>query len=442
MNLGQSIGLLVFILSFYILWQIRQILLLVFAAVILATALNQLARFLQKWKKIKRSLAVFLSISFLVFIFTIVVLLIVPPFVVEFQQLTNRFPQGINKGIQTLNDWVNQLEYRFTGELSQRFLDLFRIEYLITQIENLINQLTEGIGSFLGGTVGFVGGTVGVFFSFLLVVILSIMLLANPQAYRQAFVRLFPSFYRRRVEYILDRCDVALGGWLFGMLVNMTVIALFSWIGLSILGVRLALAHAVLAGLLNFIPNIGPGLSVIPPMVIALLDDPWKSFWVLIIYILIQQAESSFLTPFMMSQKVSLLPALTLLSQLFFATFFGFLGLFLALPLTVVAQVWLQEILIKDVLDKWEKSRDLLGENMASLPEINADEPGSCLIDSNLPDEISETIAETIAEKPQTTQTNYHGEAMKQPTENPENVGENAQPAKDLSQVSENYPQA
>lgn len=432
MNLGQSIGLLVFILSFYILWQIRQILLLVFAAVILATALNQLARFLQKWKKIKRSLAVFLSISFLVFIFTIVVLIIVPPFVVEFQQLTNRFPQGINKGIQTLNDWVNQLEYRFTGELSQRFLGLFRIEYLVTQIQNLNNQITEGIGSFLGGTVGFVGGTVGGFFSFLLVVILSIMLLADPQAYRQAFVRLFPSFYRRRVEYILDRCDVALGGWLFGMLVNMTVIALFSWIGLSILGVRLALAHAVLAGLLNFIPHIGPGLSVIPPMVIALLDDPWKSFWVLIIYILIQQAESNFLTPFMMSQKVSLLPALTLLAQLFFATFFGFLGLFLALPLTVVAQVWLQEILIKDVLDKWEKSRDLLGENMASLPEIDADEPGSCL------DEISETIAE----KPETTQTNSHGETMKQPTENPENVGENPEPAKDLSPVSENYPPA
>lgn len=435
MNLGQSIGLLVFILSFYILWQIRQMLLLVFAAVILATALNQLARFLQKWKKIKRSLAVFLSISFLVFIFTIVVLLIVPPFVVEFQQLTNRFPQGINKGIQTLNDWVNQLEYRFTGELSQRFLDLFKIEYLIAQIENLINQLTEGIGSFLGGTVGFVGGTVGVFFSFLLVMILSIMILADPQAYRQAFVRLFPSFYRRRVEYILDRCDVALGGWLFGMLVNMTVIALFSWIGLSILGVRLALAHAVLAGLLNFIPNIGPGLSVIPPMVIALLDDPWKSFWVLIIYILIQQAESSFLTPFMMSQKVSMLPALTLLSQLFFATFFGFLGLFLALPLTVVAQVWLQEILIKDVLDQWDK-RDKLAERIANN-QINADETDSYLIDSNSPDVISENIAEN-AENPQKTQTNYHGERMNQPTENPEDVGENPEPAKDLSQVSEN----
>lgn len=373
MNLGEWIGLLVFILSFYILWQIRQILLLVFAGVVLASALNRLAKFLQKWKRLKRSWAVFLSISFLVLICIIVVLLIVPPFVVEFQQLTNRFPQGINKGIENLNDWVNQLEYRLSGEFSKRILDIVNIENIIQQLQNLVNQLAEGIGAFLGGTVGFVGGTVGGFLSFLLVMILSIMILAEPLAYRQAFIRLFPSFYRRRVEYILDRCDVALGGWLVGILLNMTAITLLSWIGLSILGVRLALAHAVLAGLLTFIPNIGPGLSVMPPMVIAFLDDPWKSLAVLILYILIQQAESNFLTPYVMAQQVSLLPAVTLLAQLFFATFFGFLGLFLALPLTVVAQVWLQEVLIKDVLDRCDRS----GKKRPRAYMIESDSPES-----------------------------------------------------------------
>ncbi len=442
MNLGESIGLLVFILSCYILWQIRQILLLVFSAVILATALNQFARFLQKWKKIKRAWAVFLSISFLVLICTIVVLIIVPPFVVEFQQLTNRFPQGINKGIQTLNDWVNQLEYRFSGELGQRVLNLFRIEDLIIQLQNLINQIAEGIGSFLGGTVGFVGGTVGVFLSFLLVVILSMMILADPQAYRKAFVRLFPSFYRQRIEFILDRCDVALEGWLFGMLVNMTVIAFCSWIGLSILGVRLALAHAVLAGLLNFIPNIGPGLSVIPPMVIALLDDPWKSFWVLIIYILIQQAESSFLTPFMMSHKLSMLPALTLLSQVFFATFFGFLGLFLALPLTVVAQVWLQEILVKDVLDKWDKKIDQISGNIADLSDELGNEPANCLIYSTPPEATSVTIAETIAETTDTHPTYSPSGAMNQPPEYRETAPENPPIQADLTESPNKLPQA
>jgi predicted PurR-regulated permease PerM len=434
MNLGQWIGLLVFILSFYILWQIRQILLLVFAAVILATALNRFARFLQKWKKLKRSWAVFLSISFLVLICTIVVLIIVPPFLVEFQQLTNRFPQGINKGIQTLNDWVNQLEYRFSGELGQRVLDLFKIEDLIRQVQNLINQIAEGIGAFLGGTVGFVGGTVGVFLSFLLVVILSIMMLAEPLAYRQAFVRLFPSFYRRRVEYILDRCDVALGGWLVGILVNMTAITVLSWIGLSILGVRLSLAHAVLAGLLNFIPNIGPGLSVLPPMVIALLDDPWKSIAVLILYILIQQAESIFLTPFVMAQQISLLPAVTLLAQLFFATFFGFFGLFLALPLTVVAQVWLQEVLVKDVLDQWEKADREKTRKFAQVNDSLGDEPVNYLMSSNQPEPIS---------KP--TNSAPKNSALVEIADQPENIEtapENPSEQADFPESSENLPQA
>ncbi|WP_199249208.1 AI-2E family transporter [[Phormidium] sp. ETS-05] len=354
MNLGQWIGLLAFILSLYILWQIKQILLLAFAAVVLATALNRLARYLQRRLTIKRSGAVFLAISSLILVFVIFGLLIVPPFGQEFQQLTQRVPEGINKGIERLNDWFEQLQYQFSGELGQLVLEKVKVEDLLQQLRNLVNQLAEGSGSFIGSTVGFVGNTVAVFFGFLLVVILSIMIVAEPLAYRRAFIRLFPSFYRRRVEEILDRCDEALGGWMIGMLVSMTVIAVCSWVGLSLLGVRLAVANGVLAGLFNFIPNIGPTLSVIPPIAISLIDAPWKCGAVLLLYIGLQQLESHFLTPFVMAQQVALLPALTLLSQLFFATFFGFLGLVLALPLTVVAQVWLQEVLIKDVLDKWQ----------------------------------------------------------------------------------------
>jgi predicted PurR-regulated permease PerM len=188
------------------------------------------------------------------------------------------------------------------------------------------------------------------------------MLLANPGAYRRSFVRLFPSFYRRRVDYILDECTLALRGWLAGILFNMFVIASLSFVGLLILRIKLPLAQAALAGILTFIPNIGPTLSVIPPIAIALLDTPWKSFAVLILYILIQQIESNLLTPYVMAQQVSLLPAVTLLAQVFFATFFGFLGLLLALPLTVVGQVWLKEVIIKDILDPWHHNHETQAE--------------------------------------------------------------------------------
>jgi predicted PurR-regulated permease PerM len=179
------------------------------------------------------------------------------------------------------------------------------------------------------------------------------MLLAEPLAYRKVFIRIFPSFYRRRVDGILDQCENSLEGWVTGALIAMGVVGLMSIVGLSILHVKAALALAVLAGFLNLIPNLGPTMSVIPAMAIALLDTPWKSVAVGILYFFIQQAESNFITPYVMAQQVSLLPAVTLISQLFFVTFFGFLGLFLALPLTVVAKIWVQEVLVKDVLDQW-----------------------------------------------------------------------------------------
>jgi hypothetical protein len=188
----------------------------------------------------------------------------------------------------------------------------------------------------------------------LLVVILTIMLLSNPEPYRRGFIRVFPSFYRRRIDYILVLCDEALQGWLFGVTFNMIFIGVFSFIGLLIIGIPLALAQALLAGIFNLIPNIGPSISVIPPIIIALLDDPWKALYVLIFYIIIQQLESSILTPLVMAKQVSLLPVVTLFAQIFFATFFGFFGLILALPLTVIGQILFKEIIIKDVLDQWK----------------------------------------------------------------------------------------
>ena len=130
------------------------------------------------------------------------------------------------------------------------------------------------------------------------------------------------------------------------------MIALMSMIGLWILGVPLALANGLLAGLLAFIPNLGPVMSVIPPAAIALLDTPWKAGAVVVLYIVIQQLESNVLTPLVMKRQVSLLPAVTLLSQVIFAVFFGFLGLLLALPLTLIIQQWLNEFWVKGFLEQ------------------------------------------------------------------------------------------
>ncbi|MDJ0744131.1 MAG: AI-2E family transporter [Xenococcaceae cyanobacterium MO_167.B27] len=339
MNFSTWIGIVIFFISLYVLWQIRQLLLLIFTAVVIATSLNALVQRLCQ-RGFQRGYAVLLSILLLVGVLTGFFLIIVPPFIAQFQELALLFPQGI----EILRTWIDLLLNRLDSELISYLPD---IEQLTEQLQPIINQLLEG-------GLNFFYGSFGVLLSLLLLLVLTLMLLADPIPYRKGFIRLFPAFYRQRVDQILVLCNEALQGWLGGILFNMCAIAILSFISLSALGIPLALAQAVLAGILTFIPNLGPILSVIPPMAIALIDHPFKSLLVLITYAIIQQLESNILTPLVMAQQVSLLPAITLLAQIFFATFFGFLGLFIALPLTVVGQIWFKEVVIKDILDNWE----------------------------------------------------------------------------------------
>ncbi|MDF5721315.1 MAG: AI-2E family transporter [Rhizonema sp. PD37] len=347
MIFGQSIGLIVIILSMYILWQIREVLLLIFAAVVLATTLNRLARQFQRLG-LKRGLAIILSV--LVFIALIVGFfwLIVPPFAAQSQELTYRVP----KGLERLNGWLDQLEARIPSQLAPYVPD---INSLSKQAQPLINRA-------VGTSFAFFSSSLEVFLKILLVLVWTGMLLTDPQSYRQVFIRLFPSFYRRRVDGILNQCEVSLEGWITGALIAMGFVGTMSLVGLSVLQVQSALALGVLAGFMNLIPNVGPTISVIPAMAIALLDAPWKSLAVFALYFVIQQTEGNLVTPVVMAHQVSLLPAISLIAQLFFFTFFGFLGLLLALPLTVVAKIWLQEVLIKDVLDQWDNHSKIQNE--------------------------------------------------------------------------------
>ena len=116
----------------------------------------------------------------------------------------------------------------------------------------------------------------------------------------------------------------------------------------------LVAANAVLAGLLNIIPNVGPTLSTLFPMSVALLDAPWKALAVLALYVVVQNLESYLITPSVMHHQLKLLPGLTLSAQLLFTLVFGPLGLVLALPLAVCLQVILREVVIHDVMDPWK----------------------------------------------------------------------------------------
>lgn len=339
MTFGQWIGLLVLGVCLYILWEIRQVLLLVFLAVVLATALNWLQLRLQRWG-LQRGQAIAISISLTFLIIFSFFWMIIPPFLQEAQQLGVLIP----KGLEQVEAWLDEIADLLP---SSGFDDTPVINRLITQLEPFLEQIFNNFFALFSNTLAVLLNT-------LLVLVLTVMLVLDPQPYRRGFIRLFPAFYRSRIDTILTESEQALLAWLAGTGLNMLVIGVVSGLVLALLGVRLVLANAFLAGLLEAIPNIGPALSVIPPMIIAFIDNPWRAVAVLMAYIVIQQLEQYLLVPVVMAKQVELLPAVTLVSQIVFAIFFGFLGLLLALPLVIVGQIWFTEIVLKDILDRWQ----------------------------------------------------------------------------------------
>lgn len=338
MKFGQWLGLIVLMVSLYILWQLRQVLLLVFLSVILATALNRVAKRFRR-SGTKRSIAAILAVVITLSLVVVLIGVIIPPFISQVDQLVELVPVGLSR----LEAWFTSVQNQIPGLEPG---DALPLGSLMQQAQPFANWA-------FGNFFSLFSNVLSTGLSLLLVLVLTVMFLIKPAPYRQGFLLLFPAFYRRRADEILTRCEVSLVGWMRGVLIDMVVIGLISGIGLQLLGVALPLANGALAGLLEAIPNIGPTLSLIPPTAIALLDSPWKALGVLIFYFLLQQLEGFFLVPYVMASQVSLLPAVTLLSQIVFALFFGFLGLLLAIPLVVVGQIWIHEALIKDVLNEW-----------------------------------------------------------------------------------------
>ncbi|MGF1481548.1 MAG: AI-2E family transporter [Cyanophyceae cyanobacterium] len=339
---GKIIGSIVFAIALYVLWQIHHLLLLAFTAVVFATALNRLVQKLQDYH-IQRGIAVALSVLTVLAILAGLVALVVTSIAGNFQQFSVQFPR-ISEQIQ---EWYGEVRRFLPGQLLNE----------IESLTDIFQQLPTSGSGWFGRVFDIFRSSIQVLLQLLLVTVVTIMFLSNPASYRRVFIVLFPAFYRRRIDEILSQCEEAIFGWFIGILFNMTVISVLSGVGLWLLGVPLPLANAILAGLLTYIPNLGPTLSVIPPAVLGFTVTPWKTLAVVVLYIAIQQIESNILTPLVMKQQVSLLPAITLLSQLAFATFFGLIGLFLALPIVVVLQVWLRELLVKDILNNWNRAK-------------------------------------------------------------------------------------
>jgi predicted PurR-regulated permease PerM len=135
--------------------------------------------------------------------------------------------------------------------------------------------------------------------------------------------------------------------WLIATLISMAIIAAMTTTGLLLLGIPAALALGLIAGLLQFVPTVGPIVSAVPAAVVALVVSPLHVLWVILLYLVTQQIESNMITPIVMRRAVDLPPALTLLTQALMTVLFGFLGLLLAVPLVAITMVLVRRLYVE-----------------------------------------------------------------------------------------------
>jgi predicted PurR-regulated permease PerM len=354
LKFGQWLGLIAVIAALLLVWSLRETMMLLFAAVVLAMALCTLVGVVQERLGCRRVVALGLSLLAVLVVITVVATAVIPPFVEQFAELLQKLPMAASVLMELLHRSLESASRMLYGSEDG---GLAMLKQQFRGEGDGPGALASGLS---GGALRLLGwtGQLGTgLLQTLFVVAVALMISAQPSHYREVTLLLAPSFYRRRLRQVLVQCGEALSGWMGGVLISSLCVGTLAAIGLSLLGVKLVAANAVLAGILNVIPNIGPTLSTVFPMSVALLDSPWKAVAVLVLYVVVQNLESYLITPSVMHHQLQLLPGLTLSAQLIFTVLFGPLGLFLALPMAVCLQVILRELLIHDILDPWKRRR-------------------------------------------------------------------------------------
>lgn len=215
---------------------------------------------------------------------------------------------------------------------------------------SVASQVTSGIAGVAGRVFGVVGSTVELVAYLLLILFIAVYIAADPKLYHRGLMHLFPHHARERAGQVLSDIAMVLRRWLLTQFIAMVTLGVVWAIVLSILGVKAAFALAIIAGLLEFVPTIGPTMAVVPALAMALLDSPAKAVSVLLAYLVIQGFESNLLIPLLMKGGMDLAPALTIIAQALMTLAFGFLGLMVAVPLLAAVMIPIKLLYVEDVV--------------------------------------------------------------------------------------------
>lgn len=207
----------------------------------------------------------------------------------------------------------------------------------------------------LGGVFGLFGSLASLVTGLVVVVFVALYLAAMPGPVVGWVVRLFPVHRREGTRRLLSEARGSLIRWLWGRLFSMVVVGVLSTVALYVIGIPGALFLGVFAGLVSFVPFIGPIISVVPPLILGLVGDPIHGLWVLLAYIGIQQVESNLLTPLVMQKAASVHPVVVISAVAAAGAAFGILGVLLATPAAVVAGVFVDRLWFRRLEDGSEQ---------------------------------------------------------------------------------------
>ncbi len=342
MSSSSYFNLVVILIASLIIWTLRDFLLLIICSLVISNIVCNLCNQIQKGLKIPRPLSLFLVLTVIsVIVFTIFIL-VLPPFIKEFNEILVDIPNGLSKINILINTNLNKFNILLYGEQSENVIDIFSLINNVVTIPDA-STIAKAIQESFKNLINIAGNLGSGLLKLIFVLAVSLMISIEPKQYKENILLLIPKNYRNKFRNILEKSNTALANWTFSMVISSLSVGLLSLIVLSILDVKYVVSNALIAMVLNIIPNIGPVISGIFPISIALLDNFWKPLAVLGAYVIIQNIESYIIMPSIMKKKANLLPGLTLISQFGFTFIFGPLGLILSLPLAVVIQVLIKE---------------------------------------------------------------------------------------------------
>lgn len=352
-----------------LLWSVRSLVILVFLATLFGLAVGRGVDYLERFR-IRRGIgSALIVLSTLGGIFG-VLSLTAPTLLEQGKQLQREFPEAIGK----VQQWIDSRRGGLMGTIieqasgppaatvsdsaasagsasgtraaagapsaarvgAETAADTALAE---TPTDRIKRRLSEGLGTASKYLFSFVSNTLAALTAFVLLVFLAMYIGAEPKVYREWLIAVVPATSRAYVREVLAEIATVLRKWLVTQLIAMVVIGVVSMIVLLVLDVKAAFALAFIAGLMEFIPTVGPILSAVPAVLMAFVDSPEKALFVVIAYWGIQFLENNLLIPFLMRGEMDLPPAITLVAQTLMTLVFGFLGLMVAVPMTAAVLV-------------------------------------------------------------------------------------------------------